>query len=120
MTYQQRLRRAAVVRSVAVRLIRRETVVDWFGYGPFGNGSGDRGELVDHTEDETAQEFEWRALQGPILSGQATFRIPDDAKHSVRAESDSLKWLIVVQVDLAKGPRFKGEYVITVLPERVP
>ena len=106
-TYQQRLRREAVVRSVAVRLILRETAV-YSGY-----------DSAVHTHDETAQEFEWRTLQGPILSGQATFRIPDDAMHSVRGKKNRLEWLVLVQVDLASGPRFKEEYEITVLPERV-
>ncbi len=107
-TYQQRLRREGVVRSVAVRLSLRETAV-YNGYN-----------VEVHTHRETAQEFEWRTLQGPILSGQATFRIPDDAMHSFRGKKNRLEWLVLVQVDLASGPRFKEEYEITVLPERVP
>ena len=98
-TYQQRLRREAVVRSLAVRLVRRETADNGEGYS---------------THDETVQEFEWRTLQGPILSGHATFRIPDHAMHSFRGEYNRLEWLIVVQVDLTRWQGFKEEYVITV------
>lgn len=106
-TFQQRLRREILVRRVAVRLIFREIAVS--------SGYFD----VPNTRDETAQEIELRTVRGPILSGQATLRVPDDAMHSFRGEKNRLEWLIAVQVDRARGLGFKEEYEITVLPERV-
>lgn len=113
-TYRQMCKRAAAVGGIRFDLVRRETVK----YTTSDSRGGTSTATATH--DDAVQDITTAGCQftaGETLNERCTLRIPVNGMHTFMADNNSIKWYVIVCVEIDRWPNYQWEREVFVSPQ---